>query len=427
MKDIRLLINEMTAGSYNEQLTDIYIDERLVPYQQKRYVKAMEEFIKLYGETEVEVYSAPGRSEVGGNHTDHQHGMVLATSINLDAIAIVSKNEDSTIRLVSEGYKMIVLDSDDLKKKDSEEETSKGLIRGVLAGLKSRGYKVGGFNAYVTSDVLIGAGLSSSAAFETVIGTIISGLYNNMVISMVEIAQVGQYAENIYFGKPCGLMDQTACAVGGLIHIDFANPSKPIVNKVNVDFETYHHSLCIVDTKGSHSDLTDDYAQIPSEMKAVAGFFGKEFLRDVDYKEFFSHIAEIREKAGDRAVLRAIHFFFEDERVAKQVEALNNGEFKEFLRLVKESGNSSFKYLQNIYTTKNVKDQSMSLALAVSESVLGSHGVSRVHGGGFAGTIQAFVEDDFVDTYREALDSVYGKGSCHVLKVRKYGGMKVID
>ena len=427
MKDIRLLINEMTAGSYNEQLTDIYIDERLVPYQQKRYVKAMEEFIKLYGETEVEVYSAPGRSEVGGNHTDHQHGMVLATSINLDAIAIVSKNEDSTIRLVSEGYKMIVLDSDDLKKKDSEEETSKGLIRGVLAGLKSRGYKVGGFNAYVTSDVLIGAGLSSSAAFETVIGTIISGLYNNMVISMVEIAQVGQYAENIYFGKPCGLMDQTACAVGGLIHIDFANPSKPIVNKVNVDFETYHHSLCIVDTKGSHSDLTDDYAQIPSEMKAVAGFFGKEFLRDVDYKEFFAHIAEIREKAGDRAVLRAIHFFFEDERVAKQVEALNNGEFKEFLRLVKESGNSSFKYLQNIYTTKNVKDQSMSLALAVSESVLGSHGVSRVHGGGFAGTIQAFVEDDFVDTYREALDSVYGKGSCHVLKVRKYGGMKVID
>ena len=427
MKDIRLLINEMTAGSYKDKLTDIYIDERLVPYQQKRYVKAMEEFIKLYGETEVEVYSAPGRSEVGGNHTDHQHGMVLATSINLDAIAIVNKNEDSTIRLVSEGYKMIVLDSDDLKKKDSEEETSKGLIRGVLAGLKSRGYKVGGFNAYVTSDVLIGAGLSSSAAFETVIGTIISGLYNNMGISMVEIAQVGQYAENIYFGKPCGLMDQTACAVGGLIHIDFENPSKPIVNKVNVDFETYHHSLCIVDTKGSHSDLTDDYAQIPSEMKAVAGFFGKEFLRDVDYTEFFAHIAEIREKAGDRAVLRAIHFFFEDERVAKQVEALNNGEFKEFLRLVKESGNSSFKYLQNIYTTKNVKDQSMSLALAVSESVLGGHGVSRVHGGGFAGTIQAFVEDDFVDTYREALDSVYGKGSCHVLKVRKYGGMKVID
>ena len=427
MKDIRLLINEMTAGSYNDQLKDIYIDERLVPYQQKRYVKAMEEFITLYGETEVEVYSAPGRSEVGGNHTDHQHGMVLATSINLDAIAIVSKNEDSTIRLVSEGYKMIVLDSDDLKKKDNEEETSKGLIRGVLAGLKSRGYKVGGFNAYVTSDVLIGAGLSSSAAFETVIGTIISGLYNNMVISMVEIAQVGQYAENIYFGKPCGLMDQTACAVGGLIHIDFKNPSKPVVNKVNVDFETYHHSLCIVDTKGSHSDLTDDYAQIPSEMKAVAGCFGKEFLRDVDYDDFFKKIAEIREKTGDRAVLRAIHFFFENERVSKQVDALNNGKFHEFLNLIKESGDSSFKYLQNIYTTKNVKDQSMSLALAVSEAVLGDHGVSRVHGGGFAGTIQAFVEDDFVETYRSALDSVYGSGSCHVLKVRKYGGMKVID
>lgn len=428
MKNIRLLINEIANGSYNETLRDIYIDERLIPYQQKRYIQAMEEFIKLYGESDVEIYSAPGRSEVGGNHTDHQHGMVLATSINLDAIAIVSKNdEDSTIRLVSEGYKMIELDSADTKKKDAEEETSKGLIRGVLAGLKSRGYKIGGFNAYVTSDVLIGAGLSSSAAFETVIGTIISGLYNNMSVSMVEIAQIGQYAENIYFGKPCGLMDQTACAVGGLIHIDFANPSKPIVNKVNVDFETYHHSLCIVDTKGSHSDLTDDYAQIPAEMKAVAGFFGKEYLRDVDKNTFFDNIASVRQKTGDRAVLRAIHFFLENERVEKQLNALNAGAFDEFLGLVKESGDSSFKYLQNIYTNKNVSEQSMSLALAVSETILDGHGVSRVHGGGFAGTIQAFVADDFVETYRKTLDNVFGEGSCHVLKVRKYGGMKVVE
>ena len=426
MKDIRTIINEMNAGAYKELLKDIYVDEHLIPYQEKRYVKAMEEFIRLYGEHDIEIYSAPGRSEVGGNHTDHQHGMVLATSINLDAIAIVNKNDDNMVRVVSEGYKMIEIDSSDLKKKNSEEETSRGLIRGVLADLKKRGYKIGGFNAYVTSDVLIGAGLSSSAAFETVIGTIISGLYNDMSISMVEIAQVGQFAENVYFGKPCGLMDQTACAVGGLIHIDFADPAKPIVEKVNVDFETYHHSLCIVDTKGSHSDLTDDYAMIPKEMKAVATFFGKEFLRDVDEAEFFSKIAAVRKAAGDRAVLRAIHFFAEDKRVAGQVNALNEGRFADFLNLIKESGNSSFKYLQNIYTNKDVQNQSMSIALAVSEAVLDGHGVSRVHGGGFAGTIQAFVENDFVDKYRDSLDNVYGKGACHVLKVRKYGGMKVM-
>ncbi|MCI8637885.1 MAG: galactokinase [Coprococcus sp.] len=420
------ILEELREGKYKELLKDIYVDEGMSVRQQGRYERAVQEFIRLYGEQEAEIYSAPGRSEVGGNHTDHQHGMVLATSVNLDAIAVVSRNENMSVRVISEGYDMIELDAHDLEKKDEEEETSIGLIRGVLGGLKKRGYHVGGFNAYVTSEVLIGAGLSSSAAFETIIGTIISGLYNEMKISMTEIAQVGQYAENVYFGKPSGLMDQMACAVGGLIHIDFCSPEKPVVNKVHVDFETYQYSLCIVDTKGSHQDLTAAYAGIPKEMKQVASFFGKEFLREVDEAAFYAQIPALRGKYGDRPVLRAIHFFEDNKRVAGQAEALNQGDFPKFLELIESSGNSSFKYLQNIYTNEDVQSQNMSIALAVSETVLGNHGVCRVHGGGFAGTIQAFVENDFVETYRKALDSVFGESSCHVLKVRKYGGIKVV-
>lgn len=426
MRQVIQIMEEMKAGKFKELLKDIYVDEGMISSQESRYVKALEQYIRIYGEHEVEIYSAPGRSEVGGNHTDHQHGMVLATSINLDAVAIVNKNEDSLVKVVSEGYGMIELSAEELEKNPAEESTSIGLIRGVLSGLKSRGYKVGGFNAYVTSDVLNGAGMSSSAAFETIIGTIISGLFNDMSISMVEIAQAGQFAENVFFGKPCGLMDQTACAVGGLIHIDFADPAKPVVEKVEVDFEAHKYSLCIVDTKGSHHDLTDDYAEIPEEMKLVADFFGKEFLREVDEKDFFANIAMLREKLGDRPVLRALHFFGDNARVAAQVKALNLGEFDKFLCMIKESGDSSFKYLQNIYTNKDVQTQSMSIALAVSEAVLGEHGACRVHGGGFAGTIQAFVANDYVETYRNALDKVFGEGACHVLKVRKYGGMKVL-
>lgn len=426
MKQLTKLMEEMKQGVYRDTLKDIYIDESVIAHQEERYVKAMAEYQKLYGDREVEVYSAPGRSEVGGNHTDHQHGMVLATSINLDAIAIVNKNEDMTVRVVSEGYDMIIIDANDVEKVGKEEGTSIGLIRGVLAGLKERGYKIGGFNAYVTSDVLIGAGLSSSAAFETIIGTIVSGLYNDMQISMVEIAQIGQYSENVYFGKPSGLMDQTACAVGGLIHIDFKDPKAPVVEKVDVDFENHACSLCIVDTKGSHQDLTPDYAQIPADMKAIATYFGKEVLRDVDEKEFFAAIPALREKLGDRPVLRAMHFFGDNARVAAQVASLREGRFEDFLNMIKASGDSSFKYLQNVYTNRDVQNQAVSIALAVSENVLGNHGVCRVHGGGFAGTIQAFVKNDFVEEYRKALDAVFGEGSCHVLKVRKYGGMKVI-
>lgn len=417
----------MKTEKFVELLRDIYLDEKVIDGQRSRYVKAVETYESLFGEREAEIYSAPGRSEVGGNHTDHQHGKVLATSINLDAIAIVNPNEDMTVRVKSEGYPMIELDVSSLEQQPGDEGTSKGLIRGVFAGLKERGYEVGGFNAYVTSDVLNGAGMSSSAAFETIIGTIISGLYNDMKISMVEIAQVGQFAENVFFGKPCGLMDQMACAVGGLIYIDFADPSQPVVEKVDADFEAHQYSLCIVDTKGSHNDLTADYAEIPEEMKKVASYFGKEFLREVDETKFYKNLAEIRKKTGDRAVLRAIHFFGDNDRVSAQVQALREGRFDDFLQMIQASGDSSFKYLQNIYTNRNVQNQAMSMALAVSEGVLaGGHGVCRVHGGGFAGTIQAFVKNDHVEAYREALDNVFGKGACHVLKVRKYGGMKVM-
>ena len=426
MTETKVLLDGFAGQQYDARLEEIYIDRHMLDYQNSRYQQAIRKYEEIYGAGEVEIYSAPGRSEVGGNHTDHQHGEVLAASINLDAVAIVGKSEEARVRVVSDGYPMITIDLSDLEKKDAEEGTSAGLIRGMAYGLKKNGHKIGGFDAYVTSDVLIGAGLSSSAAFETIIGTIFSGLYNDMAVSPVEIAQVAQYAENVFFGKPCGLMDQMACSVGGLIHIDFASPEEPVVEKVDINFSAYHHSLCITDTKGSHADLTDDYAQIPQEMKKVAAFFGKEFLREVEPAEFYKNIAKLRAECGDRPVLRALHFFEEDERVREEVKALKLGDFEGFLQVVKASGNSSFQYLQNVYTNKDVQNQGVSIGLAVSESILKNHGISRVHGGGFAGTIQAFVADEFVESYREMLDSVFGEGACHVLKVRPFGGIKVI-
>ena len=426
MEHTKTLLEEFAAQQHQERLAEIYVDPGVLPYQCTRYQRAIREFENLYGSGEAEIYSAPGRSEVGGNHTDHQHGEVLAASINLDAIAIVRRTEENQIQLLSDGYPMITVDLSNLENKKEEEGTSVGLIRGMAYGLQKNGHKIGGFQAYVTSDVLNGAGMSSSAAFEVLVGTILSGLYNEMSVSPVEIAQVAQYAENVYFGKPCGLMDQMACSVGGLIHIDFAEPASPIVEKVEVDFGVYKHSLCITDTKASHADLTDDYALIPQEMKKVAKYFGKDFLREVDPASFCKELPKIRKKCGDRPVLRALHFFEEDKRVEKEVSALREGDFQAFLQTVKESGDSSFKYLQNIYTNKDVQNQSVSIGLAVSDSILPGHGVSRVHGGGFAGTIQAFVADDFVEEYRCGLDNVYGEGSCHVLKVRPFGGIKVL-
>ena len=421
------MLKELFESKKNDQLLrDIYLDEEKLDYQRKRYVDAINKYKELYGDDDVEIYSAPGRSEVGGNHTDHQNGEVLAASINLDAIGIVKPLQEGTVKVVSDNYPMITIDLNDLELKEEEKETTVALIKGVLAGFVNKGYQIGGFQAYITSDVLIGAGLSSSAAFETLIGTILSGLYNDMKVSPVEIAIIGQYAENVYFGKPCGLMDQMACSVGNLVHIDFADKKNPVIEGVSCDLGKYGYSLCITDTKGSHADLTADYAAVPAEMKAVAAMFGKEVLHGVKIEELYEKSAEIREKAGDRAYLRALHFVNENLRVQQEVAALKNGKFEEFLSVVKASGDSSFKYLQNVYTNHDVQYQNVSIALAISDTILGDDGVCRVHGGGFAGTIQAFVKNEVVEKYKKNMDHIFGEGSCNVLKIRKFGGMKVI-
>ena len=422
MKKASLIIQDIQNNVYNDTFLDIYVDQEQLEHQKLRYVQAIEKFIDLYGDQEVSIYSTPGRSEVCGNHTDHQHGEVLAAAINLDIIAVVAK-DDTKIKILSDDYDIEAIHIDDLTLRENEKESSEGLIRGILARFQQLQHKIGGFVGYMTSDVLQGSGLSSSAAFEVMIGTILSGMYNDMKVDPVTIAKIGQYSENVYFGKPCGLMDQCACSVGSLIHIDFKDNENPIVEKINVDFPRFHHSLCIVDVHASHADLTEDYASIPEELKEVDHFFHQEYLRDVDEKEFYEHLTEVREAVNDRAVLRAIHVFKENKRVQQAVQSLKQEDFDTFKTIVKASGESSFKYLQNIYSNHYVGQQAVSLALALSENLLGAHGVCRVHGGGFAGTIQAFVEDDYVEAYKQGIEKYFGEGSCHILKIRKYGGM----
>ena len=420
------LIQAIKSGQLNEVLSDIYGEGIYTEYQIKRYTDAVKRFVSFYGDGEISIFSAPGRTEIGGNHTDHQHGEVMAASINLDAIAIVKKTDDSVVRVRSDEYPEVVISLDNLSTCADEKGTTLSLIKGVLAGFTNHSLEIGGFDAYITSDVLIGSGLSSSAAFEVLIGTILSGLYNDMNVSPVLIARIGQYAENVYFGKPCGLMDQMACSVGGLVHIDFADPKEPLVEKVNFSLEEYGYSLCITDTKGSHADLTHEYAAVPMEMKAVAEYFGKEVLREVSAEDIIANINDIREKSGDRSVLRALHFVNENRRVGKEVAALKKDDISEFLKTVKESGDSSYKYLQNVYSNSDVEHQNVSLALAVSEMFLGEDGVCRVHGGGFAGTIQAFVKNNMVNGYCRCMDEVFGEGACTAMQIRKFGGIKVV-
>lgn len=421
-----LLIERIESGEMDERLLDIYVDEKKLVYQKNRYIKAIRMFESYYGVGDVELFSAPGRSEVGGNHTDHQHGEVLAASINLDTIGVVRLINDNKVRIISDGYDEVIVTLDDLETNIEEMETTKALIKGVLSGFVQRGYKVGGFSAYVTSDVLIGAGLSSSAAFETLIGTILSSLYNNMEVSPIEIAQIGQYAENIYFGKPCGLMDQMACSVGNLVYINFSNPKSPKVSKLDFDMSEHGYSLCITDTKGSHADLTEEYAAVPQEMKSVANYFGKDVLNEVAVVDVINAVGILRNKLGDRCILRALHFYNENERVQNQVDALKQGDMNAFLQAVKASGDSSFKYLQNVYSNVDIMNQNISVALMLSDMTLKDNGVSRVHGGGFAGTIQAFVKTEFVASYKKQMDSVFGKDACKDLRIRKYGGVKVL-
>lgn len=420
------MVKMIQSEKLDEKFLDIYADSLNVSYQRKRYIDAITAYEREFGADEISIYSAPGRSEISGNHTDHQKGEVLVAAVNLDAIAVVHKTDDDMVKVVSEGYEKMEIALSDLAVKEGEKGTTISLVKGVLCEMKQRGYKIGGFNAHITSDVLIGAGLSSSAAFEVLLGNIVSGLYNDMKISEVEIAIISQRAENEYFGKPCGLMDQMASSYGNLVHIDFEDCVNPVIQKVECDFSSFGYSLCITDTKSSHEDCTPEYAAVPSEMKAVAAVFGKEVLREVFKEELLTNSCKIREKAGDRAFLRAIHFVQENERVRKAVGALKSGEFEKFLQCIKASGDSSFKYLQNVYMNSDVQHQNVSVALALSDVILGENGVSRVHGGGFAGTIQAFVKNEAVEEYCKIMNQSFGQDACKVLKVRKYGGIKVV-
>lgn len=420
------LIKKLQDNELNNRLLDIYTDSNLLEYQKNRYINAIKRFEDIYGLGEAVIFSAPGRSEIGGNHTDHQNGCVLAAAVNVDIIAVTRATDDNVIRLVSDESDEIIITLNNIESNQEEKGTTRSLIKGVVSGFLDRSYKIGGFCAYITSDVLVGAGLSSSAAFETLTGTILSGLYNDMSIPSTEIAVIGQYAENVYFGKPCGLMDQMASSVGNLVYIDFEDSKNPRIEKLDFDMETSGYSICITDTKGSHADLTDEYAAVPREMKLVAKHFGKEVLRGITVNDILSDVAQLRSMYGDRCVLRALHFVNENERVIKEVNALKNGDFTQFLNYVKESGDSSYKYLQNVYSNIDVQSQNVSVALATSDAILDGNGVSRVHGGGFAGTIQAFVENSRLEGYRKNMDLIFGEGSCNNLKIRKYGGIMVI-
>ena len=382
-------------------------------------------FAAAFGAAPQRYFSAPGRTEIGGNHTDHQHGRVLAAAVNLDTQAAVRLNGTNIIRIQSQGYPLCQVDLNCLTPQPEEINSTPALVRGVAARFVELGCPVQGFDAYVESTVLPGSGLSSSAAFEVLMGTIINHLFFDGKISAPEVAMIGQYAENVFFGKPCGLMDQTASAVGSMVTIDFADPSAPVIEPISFDFASCGHALCIIDTRASHADLTDEYAAVTRELKAICAHFGKEVLRDVPQADFFAAIPALRAECGDRAVLRAIHFYADNDRVPAQVAALKSGDFDTFLSLVKDSGHSSYMYLQNVIPAGRTQQQDVGVALALCEHYLDGRGAYRVHGGGFAGTVQAFVPMDLLDTFRSGIDAALGEGACHVLSIRPQGGVEM--
>ena len=404
---------------------DLYSDPEAAA---ARYVSAIDRFEEKYGEgRDLLLFSVPGRTEVQGNHTDHQHGRVLAAAIDRDLIAVVAKSEEATVRITSEGYPEDVVP---LALSKCPEEvpnySSLALIAGTLGGFEQRGFSVGGFDAYTQSLVLKGSGISSSAAFEVMVGNILNHLFNGGSVSNEEIAKIAQFAENAYFGKPCGLMDQMACAVGGFVYIDFKDPTAPVIRPIDFSLSERGYVLCIVNTGGNHADLNEDYASVPAEMRKVASYFGKPVLRDVTAAQIVENLPILRRVVGDRACLRALHFVEENERVEKTARKLAEGDISAFLDSVIASGNSSFRYLQNVYTVKNVEEQGLSVALALSEMALsGKDCAWRVHGGGFAGTVQAFVKEEEAEGYRALMDSVFGEGACMMLRVRKEGAIAV--
>ena len=424
--NIEMTKKHIADGGLDATFAAIY-GEAAVEMQKQRYLKAIDEFAEIYGDRDITLYSVAGRSELSGNHTDHNFGCVIAASIDLDIIAVAAKRDDSVIRIKSEGFPEDVVDFATYNAPAEDKfGSSASIIAGMCAGFVKDGYAIGGFDAYTTSNVLKGSGLSSSAAFEDMVGNILSHMYNDGKVDNVEIAKLAQFAENKFFGKPCGLMDQVACAVGGIVAIDFADPTAPVIEKIDFDMSANGYNLCIVNTGGNHADLTDDYASVPAEMKGAAKIFGKEVLRKVDKAEFIARIPELREKVGDRAILRGLHFFAENERVAKQKAALLSGDIDTFFENVILSGRSSFCYLQNVYTTKNLSEQGLSLALCLAEDYLSDKRAAfRVHGGGFAGTIQAFVPSDAVEGFRAVMDGAFGEGKCIVLRIRPVGAVKI--
>lgn len=425
MPGIASILSKLESGSVSA-LTNLYGNKPGVQHNQAaRYINLLNTFSSVFPWQDVEIFSSPGRTEIGGNHTDHNYGRVLAGAVNLDNIAVAALNNSNKVRISSVGYPAFEVDLTDLKPNPAEFYTSGALIRGISARMQELGYKTGGFDACIDGGVPKGSGLSSSASFEVLIGAIFSHLFNNGKLDPIENAIIGQYAENQFFGKPCGLMDQTACSVGGLITIDFKNPAQPIVRKVNFDFIATSYALIITDTGGNHADLNDEYASLPTDMKAVANHLGAKVLREVTLDDVLAGIPQLREKTGDRAILRAIHFQGDNQRVVEQVEALEKNNFDAFMEMVIASGQSSYMYNQNIFPVNNVKEQGLSLALALSDLILKGKGAWRVHGGGFAGTIQAFVPKELEEKYILAMEHVFGKGACHNLFIRPQGAVKV--
>ncbi len=399
--------------------------EQELQYQKQRYVDAIKMFSELYPAREdIHIFSAPGRTEIGGNHTDHQNGCVLAAAVNLDIIAVVAFHDDGVIRIKSKGYDAFAINLSDVHTKEGKTGTA-AIVSGIAAKFVDLGAKIGGFDVYCTSDVKSGSGISSSAAFETLIGTIIDTYYNDNKAGAVEIAKIGQFAENVYFGKNSGLMDQTVSSVGGLVFVDFFDTQEPKVESFNCDFEKFGYSVFITDTKSSHDDLTDDYVAIRNEMESIAKQFGKSHLRFVSAEEFYNSIPKLRQSCSDRAIVRAAHFFEENNRAKLQASALKNGDVECFLELVKKSGDSSAMFLQNHYSCAEPKNQAIPLAIMVSKKILGDKGAVRVHGGGFAGTIQAFVPLALADEYTDEMNRLFGEGSCAKIRIRPFGGVEI--
>ncbi|MBQ6898510.1 MAG: galactokinase [Clostridia bacterium] len=424
MANLNTVRNEITSGAFDERLARLYGAE--TEKARARFLHITHLFEEKFGDRQdIRFFSAPGRTEVCGNHTDHNHGQVLAAAINLDAVACAVKTDDHFIRVYSENYPGDIIDINILEPQMKEVEKSASLVRGVAARFKELGYNIGGIDCVTVNNVLKGSGMSSSASFEVLVGTMLNYLYNDGKISPVEIAQIAQFAENKFFGKPCGLMDQMACSVGSFVQIDFCDPANPVIIPVEFDFASCGHSLCIVDTRADHADLTDDYAAIRREMEAVAGYFGKSCLREITEADVLTNVAGIKEKLGERPLLRAIHFFEDNKRVEKEAEALRNGDFDTFKAMTIASGYSSYMYNQNVFSSSAPLSQPVSLALAISEVILKGKGAWRVHGGGFAGTIQAFVPNELLDEYKESLEAVFGEGACYVLAIRPFGGTEI--